>query len=110
MKETREDAANDEELIEIKSISNIKFARNKTYTRKLLDENDKVITSRKGIANAFARGCMTTQKVKVNKERIMIANENTENETENERPKDERESIPEFTEQELQTAIGCLQK
>ena len=45
MKETREDAANDEEL-----------ARNKTYTRKLLDENDKVITSRKGIANTFARG------------------------------------------------------
>ena len=53
---------------------------------------------------------MTTQKVKVNKEWIKIANENAEDETENERPKDERESIPEFTKQELQTAIDCLQK
>ena len=99
-----------EEFKGIKSISNIKFARKKTFTRKLLDENDEVITSRKGTANTFARGCMTTQKLKVNKERIKIANENTEDETENERPKDERESIPEFTEQELQTAIGYLQK
>ena len=66
----------------------------KTLTPKLRDENDEVITSRKAIANTFARGWVTTQKVKVNEERIKIANEKTEDGTENERPKDERESIP----------------
>ena len=101
-----------EEFNGIKSISKINSARKKTLTPKLRDEKDEVITFRKGIANTFAKfysklyakekqdeeesiedkeKMSDHTKLKVNEELVKKANENTEDETDNERPKDERE-------------------
>ena len=117
-----------EELKGSKSISNITSARKKTLIPKIRDEKDEIITSRKGIANVFGKfysklfsneqqdedectdGEVKTTyhtKLKANKE---TNQETDEKEAENEEAKEESESIPEFTEREVQAAIDSLKK
>ena len=115
----------------IRSIANSKSAKEKVLTPKIHDEQDKIVTSGKGIANTFAEfhsnlhakeehdehagvdEGKTTQRhteKDAREEQRKRNNENSEAVDENENQKDRSEHILEFTKQELRAAIDSLKK
>ena len=99
-----------------------------THSKNTFHEKDEIIISRKGIANVFGKSYSklfsneqqdedecTDGEVKTTYHTKLKASKETNKETdekeaENEKAKEESESIPEFTEQEVQAAIDSLQK